>query len=257
MNIENTKRPSFLVLAILMGTLILGGCNQKGGKMSDKDFAEKMDKYMEGEEFAEKVEGVLEDYVKEQEEEAKKKQAEANKPKQVDGVSIDDDAVLGDKDAPVTLIEFSDYECPFCKRSFKNTMPKIKEKYIDTGKVKMVFRDFPLGFHKNAIPAAIAAECAGDESDAKYFEMHDALFETDDFSIENMKKLAADIGLNTATFNDCLDSEKHKDEVQADMKDGQSYGVSGTPAFFINGWYIKGAKPYAEFEKLIEQELSK
>lgn len=251
------KKPTHLFLALLGSTLILGGCNKNGTMMSDTDMNGAIAQYTETEEFTKKVESIIDGFIKKQEADTAQKQVDANKTTQVENVSIDDDAILGDKNAPVTMIEFSDYECPFCKRAFNDTLPKIKEKYIDTGKVRLVFRDFPLSFHPNAMTAAIGAECAGEAGDDKYYEMHDLLYTTQDLSKENIKKLALSIGLNATQFDSCLDSEKYKDEVQKDMQDGQKYGVTGTPGFFINGWQLKGAKPYSEFEKYIEQELNK
>jgi len=168
---------------------------------------------------------------------------------------IDDDAVKGDKDAPVTIVEFSDYECPFCVRFYSNTFGELKTKYIDTGKVKFVYRDFPLSFHQNAQKAAEAAECAGEQN--KYYEMHDKLFE-DGVSggVTAFKGYAQEIGLDTSEFNNCLDSGKMASEVKKDFDDGAKFGVSGTPAFFINGKLLTGAQPIQAFEQMIEQELS-
>lgn len=167
----------------------------------------------------------------------------------------DDDAVLGEKKAKVTIVEFSDYECPFCGRFHQQTLPQIKENYVKTGKVKLIYRDFPLGFHAQAQKAAEAAECAGEEN--KYYEMHDKLF-TDGVQggVDSFKKFAADIGLNTAKFNDCLDSGKMASEVQKDTSDGAQYGVTGTPGFFVNGQLISGAQPYQVFQQAIEQALN-
>lgn len=167
----------------------------------------------------------------------------------------DDDAVLGEKKAKVTIVEFSDYECPFCGRFHQQTLPQIRENYIKTGKVKLIYRDFPLGFHAQAQKAAEAAECAGEEN--KYYEMHDKLF-TDGVQggVDSFKKFAADIGLNTAKFNDCLDLGKMAAETQKDQSDGAQYGVTGTPGFFVNGQLISGAQPYQVFQQAIEQALS-
>lgn len=169
-------------------------------------------------------------------------------------VTADDDAVLGDPKAPVTMIEFSDYQCPFCKRFKDETLGALKTKYIDTGKVKLVYRDFPLGIHPYAQKAAEAAECAGDQG--KYYEMHDAIFvKTPQLAIEDLKLMAQEIGLNTATFNTCLDNGTHADEVKKDMSDGTAAGVTATPSFFINGTLLRGAQPTAAFEAAIEQAL--
>lgn len=169
----------------------------------------------------------------------------------------DDDPFMGDKNAPVTLIEWSDYECPFCKTFFNNALPGIKEKYIDTGKVKFVYRDFPLSSHKNAYPAAIAAECAREQGDDEtYFKYHDLIFENQSrLNEDNLKQFAVDLGLKTDQFNNCLASRKYQDEVKKDFMDGRSVGVTGTPGFLLNGRFISGAQPYSVFEAAIEKAL--
>ncbi len=169
-------------------------------------------------------------------------------------VSEDDDAVLGKKDAPVTIIEFSDYECPFCGRHFQQTYPQLKNDYIDTGKVKLVYRDFPLGFHPTALPAAIAAECVREKGkDEAYFKYHDKLFQNQQsLTNDNLKKYAKELGYDIGT---CLDSEKYKSEVEKDMRDGNAAGVSGTPSFFVNGKQIVGAQPFSAFKQAIDAEL--
>src|SRR3989344_694364 len=170
-------------------------------------------------------------------------------------VSQDDDAFEGQADAPVTIIEFSDFQCPFCKKFYTDSLPQLREKYIQTGKVKLVFRDFPLSnIHPDAQKAAEAAECAGEQG--KYFAMHDKIFENQqELKVADLKKYAASLGLNTQTFNDCLDSGKMKDVVANDFAQGTQYGVSGTPAFYINGKLLSGAQPFSAFEKIIEEEL--
>lgn len=169
-------------------------------------------------------------------------------------VSVDDDPVLGDQNAPVTIIEFSDFECPFCKRFFSNTLPQLTREYIDTGKVKLVYRDFPLSFHPNAQKAAEAGECADDQG--KFWEMHDKIFENQQaIGIADLKSYAASLGLDTSEFNSCLDSGKHVKEIQKDISDGSKYGASGTPTFFINGIKLVGAQPFSAFQQIIESEL--
>ena len=170
-------------------------------------------------------------------------------------VSEDDDAVLGSPDAPVTIIEFSDYQCPYCERFWSQTLPLIKEKYIDTGKAKLIFRDFPLdSIHPMATPAAIASECVHElGGDSGYYKYHDKLFENQaSLSIDNMKKWAKELGYN---IDSCLDSKKYKNEVSKDMQDGSAVGVQGTPAFFVNGKLISGAQPFSVFKQAIEAEL--
>jgi protein-disulfide isomerase len=168
---------------------------------------------------------------------------------------IDDDSIKGDKDAPVTIVEFSDYECPFCARFYSDTYGQIVEKYIDTGKVNLVYRDFPLSFHPNAQKAGEAAECAGEQG--KYYEMHDLLFEKGvSGGVSAYKQYAKEIGLKTSDFDSCLDSGEMAGEVRKDFTDGQRAGVQGTPAFFIDGKLISGAQPFPAFEAAIEAALN-
>ena len=168
---------------------------------------------------------------------------------------VDDDPMKGQKSAPVTIVEFSDFQCPFCARFYTDTLTQIQKDYIDTGKVKIVYRDFPLSFHTNAQPAAEAAECADDQG--KFWQFHDKLFENQQaLSGDNYKLWAKELGLDTKKFNDCVDSNKYASEVQKDMTDGQAAGVSGTPAFFVNGQFLSGAQPYAAFKSAIDAALA-
>ncbi len=181
-------------------------------------------------------------------------------PQQVSGpieVSLDDDPVLGDEDAPIAIVEFSDFQCPFCASFRSNTFDQLKEEYIDTGRVKLVYRDFPLdSIHPDARLAAEASECADDQG--KFWEYHDILFNNQrSLSVGDLKAYADQVGLDNADFNECLDSRKYKDEVEKDFQDGNSYGVSGTPLFFINGIELSGAQPFANFKRIIESELTK
>lgn len=180
-------------------------------------------------------------------------------------VSVDDDAMEGRKDAPVTIVEFSDYQCPFCRKFWTDTYSQLKKNYIDTGKVQLVFRDFPLSFHPMAEPSARAAECVREKGgDAAYFRFHDKIFSeqnkldggtvqsTVTYTENDLKKWAKAVGYDISS---CLDSGKYADEVAQDQTDGQSYGVQGTPAFFVNGKLISGAVPYAQFQAAIEEAL--
>lgn len=172
-------------------------------------------------------------------------------------VSLDDDPVKGSPDAPVTIVEFSEFQCPYCSLYVRETFPKIDETYVRTGKVKYVFRDFPLtSIHPNAQKAAEAAGCAAQQG--KFWEYHDILFTHQDaLGVPSLKQYAADLGLDTAQFDACLDSGAMADEVAKDMADGQQYGVTGTPAFFVNGIKLTGAQPFEAFQELIEAELVK
>jgi len=191
-------------------------------------------------------------------------QAPAPPPVIVKVVSIDDDPMKGDPKAPVTIIEFSDYECPFCKRSNDGAIKQINEEYISKGKVRLVFRDYPLPFHKKATPAAVAANCAGEQG--KYWEVHDFLFENPktNLDIPTILDSAGDLGLNKAKFQTCINDKSKEKEITKDIEDGQKYGVRGTPSYFIGkttdgdeitGTFIRGAQPYSVFKELIDEQL--
>lgn len=169
-------------------------------------------------------------------------------------VSSDDDPAKGSKDAPVTIIEFSDYECSYCSRHYQQTFSQIDENYIQTGKVKYIFRDYPLKFHKNAKPAAEASECADEQG--MFWEYHNKLFENQNaLDNESLKQYALDLGLDKTAFNECLDSGRMASEVENDFQDGMNYGITGVPTFFINGNKVVGAKSYEVFQQLIDKEL--
>jgi len=176
-------------------------------------------------------------------------------PTRID-INVDNRLAKGALDAPVTIVEFSCFECPFCARFFQETLPQIEENYINTGKVKFVYRHFPLAFHSNAQKAHEAAECANEQG--KFWEYHGILYENiQALEVANLKKYAENLGLNVSQFNECLDSGKMADEVEKDAREAQGYGVEGTPTFFINGIKLVGAQPYQVFEQIIEQELNK
>tara|TARA_Y100000310_G_scaffold38326_1_gene35938 strand:+ start:11410 stop:12180 length:771 start_codon:yes stop_codon:yes gene_type:complete len=181
--------------------------------------------------------------------------SQAPAPTVLDDVDEDDDPVLGDKNAPVTIVSFEDYQCPFCKKAFDQTLPLLKKEYIDTGKAKLVFRDYPLGFHPEAGPAAEASECADDQG--KFWEYHDELFNNQQSLGRDLYiKLAGDLGLDVDKFTQCIDNGDFKQEVQNDFSYGSQVGVSGTPTFFINGVKLVGAVPYQNFKQIIDAELS-
>ena len=171
-------------------------------------------------------------------------------------VKLDDsDAknAMGDKDAKVTLVEFSDYQCPFCKR-VRPTVWRLVDEY--KGKLRYVFMDFPLSFHKDAKKAAEAAMCAGDQG--KYFDMNRKIFDNQDkIGVDDLKKYAKEIGADAKKFDKCLDGGAHAKDLDASAAKGASVGVSGTPAYFINGIMISGAQPYESFKDLIELELKR
>jgi protein-disulfide isomerase len=170
-------------------------------------------------------------------------------------VSVDTEGfpAKGPKDAPVTIVEFSDFQCPFCSRVVP-TISEIEKKYA--GKVRLVFRQYPLPFHPNAPKAAEAALCANEQG--KFWEMHDAMFsDQNQLAVDNLKATAAKLGLKADDFNKCLDSGKQAATVQADISAGSAAGVSGTPTLFINGVALSGAQPLEQFTKIIDQELKR
>ncbi len=171
------------------------------------------------------------------------------------------DAVLGDPKAPVTLIEYGDYQCPFCGKFFRESEPFIRENYIKSKKLKMVWRNFAfLGPESTA--AATAAECAKDQG--KFWAYHDAILEAElkdgaenngNLNRDTFLQLARDIGLDNNSFASCYDSGKYAGQVKKDTEDGQALGVDSTPTIFVNGQEIKGALPYSEFQVIIDNAL--
>ncbi len=172
-----------------------------------------------------------------------------------------DDPIIGNAKAKVTIVEFSDFQCPFCRRFWKDTYGQLKKEYIDTGKVRLVIRAFPLSFHPAAKPAAVASLCAKEQG--KFWEYRDKVFgeqekqgqQTVTFGLPELKSWAAAIGLNAQQFNACLDAQKYAGKVDADTAAGSAAGVSGTPSFFINGQQVVGAQPFSAFKKIIDDLL--
>ena len=163
------------------------------------------------------------------------------------------DLTKGDINAPITIIEFSDFECPYCRRAQK-TIKKVEEKYGD--KVRFVFRHFPLPFHKKAPKASEAAQCANDQG--AFWPFHKALFAKDArLDVAEFKGLAVKNKLDTTKFNKCLDSGRYAQRVLDDIKAGKKLGITGTPTFFVNGVKLVGAVPFSDFAEVIEQELAK
>jgi protein-disulfide isomerase len=172
----------------------------------------------------------------------------------------DDDPFLGAEVAQVVVIDFSDYECPFCKKFYTNIFPEFKKEFLDTKKVKYVYRDFPLNIHPKAKIAAQAAECARDQY--KYWEMHGLLYDkqsewsdSEDLK-ETLISYAVELRLNKAIFSSCLNDGKYLEEVEKDRNDALAAGAKGTPTLFVNGEIIRGLpQNYESFKALIESEL--
>ena len=159
----------------------------------------------------------------------------------------------GPADAKVTIVEFSDFQCPFCGREYP-VIEKLMKDY--DGKVRLVFRHYPLDFHPFAEKAAEAGACAADQG--KFWELHDKMFTNQGkLAVEDLKGYAKSVGVDAAKFDQCLDSGEKKPAVEDDQKAGTEAGVSGTPAFFINGIFINGAQPYDQFKQTIDRELKR
>jgi protein-disulfide isomerase len=190
------------------------------------------------------------------------------KPFQPLDISLASAPSRGDRDAPVTLIEFTDFQCPYCGRYFSNTLPEVIKQYVDTGKVRYVIREMPLAsIHPYAEKAAEAALCAGAQN--KYWEMHDALFKDQShLKPEDLPARAAKVGLDLPQFSQCLESGMKAGETQQDVKYGSQAGVSGTPTFFLGltnpkapdtlhaTQMIRGAQPFAAFKQTIDALLA-
>ena len=169
-----------------------------------------------------------------------------------DSLVDEDDHILGDSDAPITVVEFSDFQCPFCARFHTETFGLLKQNYIDTGKIRFVYKDYPLGFHQFAQKASETAECAGEQD--KFWEMHEKLFAAgqewqvdSDTANATFKRYAKGLGLTSSRFDKCLDGGEMAQDVRDDLTQGSKNGVSGTPGFFVQGRTISGAQPYAVF----------
>lgn len=183
-------------------------------------------------------------------------QAEADTPRQVTryDVPVDDDPVYGPADAPITIIEFSDFQCPYCQRWHVQVWPKIQAAYGD--KVRLVYRDFPLySIHPEAGPAAEAANCANEQG--KFWEFHDLLFSGElTLGREAYLAYAERLGLKMQQFTTCLDERRYQGEVEDDYAYAVDLGINSTPTFFINGIALLGAQPFEVFRQVIELELA-
>src|SRR2546425_11575170 len=179
--------------------------------------------------------------------------------------SVADAPMLGRADAPVTLVEFSDYQCPFCQRFFATTLSALKKHYVDTGKVRYVFRDFPLDqMHPQARKAAEAAHCAGEQG--KYWEMHEVLFQNQRaLAPPQLAEHARTVGVDGSKFDECLSLGRHAARVERGLADGAAVGVQGTPTFlvgktkagdFVEGTPIRGAQTLEMFRRIIDQTLA-
>jgi protein-disulfide isomerase len=182
-------------------------------------------------------------------------QAAANDPGKVTRykVPVDDDPTIGPADAPITLIEFSDYQCPYCTKWENEVYPLLLKEY--GSKIRFVYRDLPLTFHGNAQSAAEAADCAGEQG--AYWKFHDALFsEKYGLGMDAYRKYATDLGLDANALVACVEEGRYTEEVKADASFAESIGFGSTPTFFINGIAVVGAQPYETFKQIIDLELA-
>jgi len=185
---------------------------------------------------------------------------EANNP--VVTTRITGDPVKGDSNAPITIVEYSDFECPFCGRWYRDVLPRIEKEYIDTGKVRLVYKQFPLTrIHPNAMPAAIASECIYRQGDEMFWQYHDLLYENQrNLTEEVLENRASSVGADMNQFRLCYSNEDTRPEVELDFSEGTETGVTSTPAFIIGptsphvrGELIIGAQPFETFEEVISR----
>lgn len=183
----------------------------------------------------------------------------------VSSIVLDGAPTKGKPDAPITFVEFSDFQCPFCESFYNQTYPQILNSYVDTGKVKIVFKQFPIdSLHPNAREAALASECANEQG--KFWPYHNALFgnqttwanQNSTQVVNSLKKYSLDLKLNTIRFDSCLDSKRYGRAIDKDSQEGSLYGVSGTPTFYIGNnktgyTQIDGTQPFSIFQQTIDQ----
>jgi protein-disulfide isomerase len=181
-------------------------------------------------------------------------------------LDVSEDPKIGDENATLTLVEFSDFQCPYCGRHIKSVFPKLQSDYIATGKIRYVMRDFPLEFHQQAHKAAVAAWCAHEQG--KYWDMHHYMFSNQNkLQPEDLVKQAQTLGMDMPAFEACFASDKYDEKIEASMADGRKAGVRGTPSFLLGYTasggdqvkavrFIRGAQPFNAFKENIDQLLA-
>lgn len=236
------KQPYLILIAIIIsGLMIAGAIAYKGGFGNSDQKATPKDKTLNK---------------KEEENKDKENQTES---KDINIAGEGDDPMLGNPDAPLTMVIFGDFQCHYCRKLELEIKPIIIEKYVKTGKLKIIARDFPF-LGKESVLAAVAGNCALEQN--KYFEYSDALHggqdtnEIPEVNSGTLKLAAKNLKLNTGQFDECLDSNKYLDEVEKDFKEGRALKIEGTPTTFINKEIIEGAQPFEEFEKIIESMIN-
>jgi protein-disulfide isomerase len=257
---KNTTPLVFMLTGLILGTGAVTGSSEES--QSDQDT-----KSLRGE-----IEGIKksQEAIQKDLQEIKKlllsQQAQPPSPAIGALVSVEGEPFKGEKNAKLTLIEFSDYQCPFCGRHVRDTVPQLEKEYISTGKIKYVFRDNPLPFHKDAPKAAEAAYCAGEQG--KFWEMHDLMYSNQGkLSLTNLPTHAVALGLDAAKFQACLDSGKFADPIKNDAAEAAKLGLTGTPSFLLGVTtpndgkikvvkVIKGAQKFDNFKAAIDEILS-
>ncbi len=180
-------------------------------------------------------------------------------PTKVDIKVTSDDPYLGNANAKLTVVEFGDFQCPFCGKFHSEVLPQLKKDYIDKGKIKFVFKNLAF-LGKESTDTANAAMCAKEQN--KYWEFHDKIYTSQSgenqgtFSIPNLKKIAADLGLNSSQFDQCLDSQKYNAQVTADTAEANKNGFNSTPSTAVGDTPVIGAQPYNTIKTIIDQKLS-
>lgn len=248
------KRHLFSSLA-LAALLFVPAAGQS--EIADKDFAKAMEKYLSTNDGQEQTGKAIENYFQRRQRDAQKKQEDQageeleNQFKNPVKIDAGSSPVKGPANAKITIIEFSDFQCPFCKRG-KDTMEEVSKKYPND--VKLVFKQLPLAFHDKAEPAARASLSAGKQG--KFWEMHDALFDNQaqlsaEFFVDQAKKL----GLDVEKFKKDMDAADVTEQIKKDKELADKHGISGTPGFFVNGVAVRGAYPLAHFDSIIQRWL--
>ena len=252
------NRKMLRLLSVGLFSAVFGLALSAKADVPDKDFSTAMDKYLQSEAGLDKIGGALEKYFQKKQQDAMKKQEEQanaeieNQFKSPVKIDVGSSPVRGPADAKVTVIEFSDFQCPYCKRGFE-TMQELGKAYPKD--VKFVFKHYPLPFHKEADPAARASWAAGKQG--KFWEYHDALFNNQDklgaaFYLEQAKAL----GLNVDKFKTDMESDEAKSSIKADSELGSKNGIQGTPGYFVNGVAVRGAYPIEHFKMIVDRWLN-
>ncbi len=245
-----------LLMAPIMATTV-AGCSS-GKQQENQDNEEVSSQFQEIISELRSIRTLLEE-IKEQNNNQKKV---PKRPETADIALNSPQHLLGEKNAPVTVVEFTDYQCPYCKRFATNTFPMLRKNYIENGKVNWVVKDLPLAFHPEAKKAAQAAYCAGDQG--KFWEMRDSLFRNSaHLEPENLVKYAEELGLKKKAFGQCLESDRHLDAIESNARLAGSQQLTGTPSFIIGslesgrlkGRIVVGAQSVAVFSAEIEKQL--